>query len=139
MEDEPSSYPAAAEPAAVRIPHSRLARLLPLVGFASSIALLQDEVANDRFPFAIVQALVWLIFGWTMWSTPIVEASQRGVRLKSLRWTPWSEVASVDRVPRDGPARLVPELVLRNGKRRSLEPLSDPQVEVIDQLWRRYS
>ncbi len=127
------------EAVVLRVPHSWLARLLPVAGLASSVALAQNEVANGEIPVGVGLSVIWLLWLYSMWAVPVVEASRRGVRLNSWRWTPWSEVSRVVRVPRDGPARLLPELLLRNGKRRSLEPLNDHQVEVLARLWRRYA
>jgi hypothetical protein len=86
-------------------------------------------------------AAFWAALAVATWRLPKVVISDQGVTYLTRRLIPWSQVADVVARPREPGKRWrlrVPELVLSDGRRRSLEYLNDTQVEGLRALAREH-
>jgi hypothetical protein len=79
-------------------------------------------------------AAVYTLLAGTAWVVPRTVISDRGVRFIGRRTIPWSEV--VDVAPPNNRWKQLPELVLRDGRRKPLLELNDNQVEGLRSLAR---
>ena len=80
-------------------------------------------------------AAVYAALAVTAWVVPKTVISDRGVRFIFRRTIPWSEVVDVVARPNNRWKQL-PELVLRDGRRKPLLALNDSQVEGLRSLAR---
>lgn len=95
------------------------------------------QLIRGRVPWSAA-LLALLIASAFVARRPVVIANREGIRLRGRRFTSWPEVAAVRPADENGWKHQMPSLVLKDGQRFGLEPLSSRQIDQLQRLLERF-
>ena len=112
-------------------------RWLLIAGIVLTLWWAASQMSRGQAPWSLALLVIWL--GAVLRSRiPVVVTNADGIRLQGRRFTPWSQVASIQPAEDNGWMHQLPEAILTDGRRLPIEPLTPQQLQEILQLHRQF-